>query len=109
MAMLYNLHLDDPGRCQTGWSISFTPYALRQVRDGKRALDVFLSDLQSASKEVQATPAALAKVFPENSLPAILLSGGVIEPWIFALLQRGRVARTIPEAVIRAFFTVILD
>lgn len=109
-AYLYNLCPSEPKRCQLGWSLSLTPYSLRQLKSGKPALSVFLSDLVTVFKSVQASSSSLAKMFRESSLPAILLSGGVVDHWIFGLLTRPPgLTRSCGEVLLRRFFTALLD
>lgn len=108
-AYLYMLSPSNPQRCQTGWSLSLTPYSLRQVRKDKLALDIFLEDLVNVHAQVQKSPSALAALFPENSLLGVLLSGGVLDSWLLSLLFRRGRGRALAEVVLRRFFSVLLD
>ena len=42
------------GRSQLGWSLSLTPYSLRELTPGRTALDVFTDDLLAVCAELQA-------------------------------------------------------
>jgi len=108
-AFLYNVAPDNPEHCQTGWSLSLTPYSLRQCEGGRLALDIFLEDLVTVHKEIEAKPHPIHKLLPENSLPAVLLTGGLIDPYVFGLLWRNGWRRTLAETFIRRFFTFLVD
>jgi len=55
VAALFNLHPNQPHKCQTGFTLSVTPNALRPVKDDPAtgqpmsALDVFTNDLIEVS------------------------------------------------------------
>ena len=108
-AYLYNLAPEIPDRCQTGWSLSLTPNALRKLEGGETALDKFLVDLIEVHDQVQQSSGFAHRWFRENSLPGILLSGGMPDICIFQLLwQTGRRKAT-AEVLIRRFFSALLD
>lgn len=110
-AALFNLHPSEPNRCQTGWSISFTPYCLREVRpDGRTALGIYLEDLVKVHSEVQAKPpTGLAAMVKENSFMAFNLRGGRPECYLFSLLRAPGFGRTAGEIVLRGIFSQLLD
>lgn len=104
LAKLTDLCRHDPSRCQTGWQVSFTPYALRQVREGASAVDVFVSDVLSAGQVLKCSkPSLLHKL-----IPASLLSGNP-DVFVFHLLHTPGVGRWIGGLVLRRYFTAGLD
>lgn len=109
-AMLYDMAPEDPSRCQSGWSLSLTPYALRQVAGNRSALDVFRSDVVSVYEEVQGKPPLALKMFKENSLIGTLLSGGLIDMYVFGCLSSSSsYKRATAQIIIRRFCTYMLD
>merc|ERR1712151_408143 len=109
-AMLFDVYPENPTRCQSGWSLSLTPYALRPMSDGKSALDIFHSDLVSVYKEVQVKPPFALKLFKENSLLGTLLSGGLIDMYVFGCLSSpSAFKKGAAQQVIRRFCTFMLD
>ena len=111
-ASLFNLYPSDPARCQYGWSLSLTPYALRDLGGaggGATALEVFLRDLGRAAAEARAADSRLATLFSANSLPGILLRGGTEELYLFTLLWRPGLGRAAASLVLRRLFTGLLD
>jgi len=108
-SVLYGLAPENPKRVQTGWLLSMTPHGLRQMPNGKKALDIFVADAAECHKHVTASYSSLAKCFRESSLPAFLLSGGNEELWTFELLRRPGFARDIVQLVLRRLYSGILD
>lgn len=106
---LYGLAPDTPSRCQTGFLLSLTPHALREVKGGKIALDVFLADLLESHRFVNDNYSRLATFFRESSLPAFLLSGGNEELWLFELLRRPGLGRDFISLMLRRLYSGILD
>jgi len=54
-------------------------------------------------------PPIVCQLFKADSLPAILLGGGVIEPYLFSLLWTPGLGRTLAETVLRRLFSMLLD
>lgn len=107
-APLFNISPSNPTRCQTGFLMSLTPHVLREVR-GVPALDIFVEDVIEAKKTVDASPSLLAKLFKEASLPAILLSGGNEDTWLFSMLYRPGFFRDIMSVIFRRIYSAIMD
>ncbi|KAL1508327.1 hypothetical protein AB1Y20_004437 [Prymnesium parvum] len=110
-AYLFNLAPDQPHRCQTGFSLSLTLHCLREVQPGKTALDVFVSDLlRTHGALAAARPRQLhLRYFRENTLLGTLLSGGLIDPYLFSLARQPGVGRYIAETIVRRMFSSLLD
>jgi hypothetical protein len=109
-AMLYDIAPEDQSRCQSGWSLSLTPYALREMADGRSALDVFHADVISVYKEVQAKPPLALKVFRESSLAGNQLSGGLIDVYVFSCLRSSSShKKAAAKMIVRRFCTYMLD
>lgn len=106
---LFGVAPDHPERCQTGWLLSLTPHALREVKPGQKALDVFVADCVDTFKACQKGYSSLAKKFPECSLPAFLLSGGCEDLWLFELLRRPNLGRSFISLILRRLYSGILD
>lgn len=106
VAPLYKLHPDQPTRCQTGWMLSLTPYALRE-RDGRPALDAFAADVVRVHRETK--PPGMARFFREDSLLGILLAGGNEEVWLFGLLRKPGLGRNAVTLLVRRVYSLILD
>jgi hypothetical protein len=107
---LFGLCRHDPTRCQTGWQVSFTPYALREIRKGKPAMEVFISDVLEVGQKVQANAklGVAQKFLRENSLLAFLISGNT-DPWVFQQLHAPGLGRRFTQLIIRRYFTAPLD
>jgi len=110
LGKLFGICRHDQRRCQTGWQVSFTLHALREVHAGKPALDVFIADVIDVSEKVKASSKLTLsrKLFKENSLPAYLISGN-IEPFLLQLLHEPGWGRTIASVIVRRYFTANLD
>lgn len=108
-AGIYGARPDEPERCQTGFQLSLTPYALRPQKGDKSALDAFNHDVVEVHKAAQASYPALAKRFRENSLLAILLAGGDEELWALELLRCPGFGRNLVSLVVRRAWSAILD
>ena len=108
-SLIYLMSRDAPERCQTGFLMSLTPHALREMRPGVTALDTFVSDLVSCHKEAAANPSFLARAFRENSLPAILIRGGNEESWVFTQLQEPGMGRDFFSVILRRLYSAIFD
>mmetsp|Transcript_78641 Transcript_78641/g.138675 ORF Transcript_78641/g.138675 Transcript_78641/m.138675 type:complete len:852 (-) Transcript_78641:99-2654(-) len=106
---LFGMAPEDPKRVQTGYLLHLTPHALRQMENGKRALDIFVVDAIESHKQVSASYSSLAKIFRECSLPAFLLSGGNEELWTFELLRRPGFGRNTVQLILRRLYSGILD
>jgi len=110
VATLFSLCPRVPARCQNGWQLSLTPYALRDVDGGKKALDVFLADMGECYEEAQrSTKLQLSRrFFRENSLLGHLMSGN-LDGFIFERLRSQGRGREITTGIIRRFLTAQLD
>ena len=120
VATLFSLSPEAPHKCQSGWQLSMTPYALRPVaKKGKGAggasetrpaLDYFVSDLVASQKELQASGKIrfMRSMFAENSFLACLI-GGNLDPWILPLLNTPGAGREFTQMFVRRFFTAQLD
>jgi len=110
LASLFNVYPNEPKRCQTGWQLSLTPHALREVK-GTCALDLFLKDLK-ASHELIASHSNMyhmvTSVVSENSLLACLCSGN-LDPFLLPYLGQFGRARKFMEEFVRRFFTAQMD
>lgn len=106
-APLFGISPENPDRCQTGFLLSLTPHCLRELDDGKPALDVFVRDLVQVKKT--AKTASLAAPFSENSLPGFLLSGGNEECWMCVQLREPGLGRDVISVVFRRLYSGILD
>eukprot|EP00928_Gymnodinium_smaydae_P002864 TRINITY_DN11048_c0_g1_i3.p1 TRINITY_DN11048_c0_g1~~TRINITY_DN11048_c0_g1_i3.p1 ORF type:complete len:742 (-),score=119.78 TRINITY_DN11048_c0_g1_i3:233-2458(-) len=108
-ASLFGLCPEIPARCQSGWQISFTPYALRKVDGENRAIDVLVSDIAEIGRKLQGSYklAVSRALFRENSLPAVLISGN-IGP-LLQMLRKPGYGRNFWTLVIRRYFTANLD
>merc|ERR1712070_319722 len=107
MAVLFNLAPANPSRCQTGWSLSLTPYCLRKPKEGKTALEIFVEDAIHVHKQVKQSTARklVHSLFHESSLLAMILSGGNVENALFSALAPGSWG----ELIVRRFATAMLD
>jgi len=108
---IYNVSPEHPERCLNGWQLSFTPHALRQVKDGDRTcLQAFLDDLLVVHASVQKndTLARSQKYFKENSLASYLISGNT-DLWVLGFLQNEGIGRSVAGMLIRRFVTAQLD
>ena len=115
VATLFSLCPAKPERCQTGWQLSLTPYALRTVKLGNSepvpAIDVFLKDAIASWKEIKTnkTLKFLQDIFRENSFIACIY-GGNLDPFLFpSLSATGSLKMTLVETLIRRYFTAQLD
>lgn len=106
---IYCAHPEAPHRCQTGFQLSLTPHCLRQMKDGKSALEIFTDDAVEAHRDALACYPPLAKRFRENSLLAILLCGGDEAIWALDFLRRPGVGREIVSLMLRRIYSAILD
>jgi hypothetical protein len=88
--------------------MSLTPHCLRNI-NGVMALDIFVSDLVAASREVKENTSSLASLFPESSLVATLLRGGNEENWGFASLHAPGLTRDILSVAFRRLYSAIMD
>merc|ERR1739845_112118 len=86
-----------------------TPHCLREIKDGKSALDMFVADLVNTHAKVETTYSPLAKMFPENALPAFLLAGGNEDIWAMGLLRSPGMFRNFMSLVLRRLYSAILD
>jgi len=107
-APLFRLCPADLGRCQTGWLMSATPHWLREV-NGVPAIDVFVADVIECHKAAAANRSSLAKLFRPESLPAIILSGGLDDTWTFAQLHNPGFMREALSLVFRRLYSGIMD
>merc|ERR1719433_953661 len=73
------------------------------------ALDIFVEDSIASHKKAMASPPCLAKLFQEDSLMAILLSGGLTDLWLFAQLRESGARRDVMSVILRRLFTAIYD
>lgn len=119
VARIFGVAPEYPDRCQTGWQLSLTPYALRSVQKnvvgkelpGRVALDVFTDDVLAAHAEVQQnqTMRRVWEMTRENSLVACVI-GGNLDPYLLPLLTSGAgIGRSITRRVVRRFFTASMD
>jgi len=109
-AAIFQVAPQDSSRCQTGWQLSLTPHHLRTLPNGRVALDAFLEDLIAVHKMVGSNQALQTtwKFFREDSMVAFLVSGN-IDPFVFQLLIKKGIGRTIAEVIIRRVMTAQLD
>jgi len=105
----FKLNSPFPDRCQTGFLMSLTPHGIREMKPGMTALDIFVADSIESHKKAMASPSCLAKLFREDSLMAILLSGGLTDLWLFAQLREAGVRRDVSSLILRRLFTAIYD
>ena len=114
-AHLFHLHPsglpEGEGRSQLGWSLSFTPYSLREVAPGRMALDVFLNDLAVVCEHRRGgrRPWLVRLLSAPDSLLSVLLSGGVPEPCIFTWLWTPGWGRWVSTTIMRRLYGQILD
>merc|ERR1712216_983349 len=92
-ATLFQVCPRDASRCQTGIQLSLTPHCLLEIKVGRKALSVFTADLIKTHEHVRSSYSPLAKRFPQNSLPAYLLSGGNSDLWLLSLLKTSGLGR----------------
>jgi hypothetical protein len=108
-APIYQVAPTSPDRVQSGFQLSLTLNALRPVKEGKPALDVFTGDVVEIQKAVQSSQTALANMFKESSLPGYLVRGGDESFWLFALLQKPGFGREAVSLILRRLYSAILD
>ena len=53
---VFRMHPHAPERCQTGFLMSLTPHALREIKPGVSALDIFVADLTECHSRAAANP-----------------------------------------------------
>jgi hypothetical protein len=107
---IYQVCPQQPMRCQMGFQLSLTPHSLRNVNDGKPALEVFERDVVEVHKAATTSyPSLVARTFHESALPAVLLAGGNEELWLFGLLRRPGIGRAAVSLVTRRLYSGILD
>ena len=106
---VFRMHPHAPERCQTGFLMSLTPHALREIKPGVSALDIFVADLTECHTHAVAKPSRLAQLFREDSLPGILLSSGNEDVWVFAQLRNPGVTRDVLSVVLRRLYSAIFD
>jgi hypothetical protein len=110
LGLLFAVAPDEPARCQTGWQLSLTLHALRDI-NGRQALDIFLEDVVASFHEVQRSRslALLWRLAPENTLLPCLVSGN-IDAYLLPLLNSGPGAGlNFIELLMKGFLTVQLD
>lgn len=112
VATLFSLCPAEPARCQTGWQMSLTPYALRKVgHSGEKAVEIFLKDAIQSNREIKQLKVLkwLQNYFHESSLIPCLL-GGNMDPFLLPMLGHGAgLWKSLIELVVRRFFTIQLD
>lgn len=108
-APLFGIAPQHPNRCQSGFLFHLTPHSLRTLNDGKKALDVLVTDLVESHNAIKKNYSPLAKLFHESSLPAFLLSGGNEELWLFNLLRKPGFGREVTMLLLRRLVSGSLD
>merc|ERR1712070_940547 len=63
VAPLFCICPTNRSRVQTGFTLHLTPHTLREVRDGKSALEIFFTDLAETQKKAREGYPAAAKLF----------------------------------------------
>ena len=100
------------GRSQLGWSLSLTPYSLREIAPGRTALDVFTDDLVAVCAQLQADnrrPMLARLICAQDSLPSVLLCGGHIDPPVMTFLWTPGPGRWLATTLVRRLYGQILD
>jgi len=110
-AYLFNIAPDEPHKCQTGWSLSLTPYSLREITPGKTALQTFLDDLLATHAVVEPARSRAwhRALFHEGSFAGTVLAGGLLDPFLFSMLWRPGFGRSVAETIVRRLFSSLLD
>lgn len=109
-ALLFSLFRHQPERVQTGWQLSVTPYALRDI-GGFPALDMFVNDAASCSKDLAASTKArlMWSLFADDSLLGCLLLDHVDAGLLKYLKDVGSAGHVLTRTFIRRFFMAQLD
>merc|ERR1711934_155786 len=108
-ALLFSMEPSERNRCQSGWSLSLTPHCLREVQEGKTALDTFAEDAVEAYRDVEGRHSGLAGVLPENSMLACVLTGGNEEVALFTHLRQPGIGRNLVTLLLRRLTSAVLD